>query len=83
MPAVKVEPAPVLSVVLPEEPKVVKAPVEAVEAPMAVLFMPVAVVLKLPEVKVRLLTPASILEAERPDKDKAPEVAVRLKAPVV
>lgn len=40
-------------------------------------------VLKLPEVKVMLLTPRLIDEAESPDKVKAPEMAVKFKAPVV
>ena len=40
-------------------------------------------VLKLPEVKVMLLAPKSIDEADSPDNVKAPEVAVKFKAPVV
>ena len=79
----KVEAAPEAKVVLPVEPNPVKAPVEAVEAPMAVLLIPVAVVLKLAEVMVKSLAPVLMLEALRPVRDKAPEVAVRLRAPVV
>ena len=70
-------------VVVPEELKVVKLPVEGVVAPMAVELMPVAVVLKLEEVMVRALAPVLIEEADRPERAKAPEVAVRLRAPVV
>lgn len=83
LPAVKVEPAPEARVVLPVELSPVKAPVEAVVAPMAVLLIPVAVVLKLAEVKVRSLAPVLILEAPNPDSARLPEVAVKLKAPVV
>ena len=83
LPAVKVEAAPEARVVLPVEPKPVKAPVEAVVAPMAVLLIPVAVVLKLAEVKVRSLTPVLILDAPKPERARDPEVAVRLMAPVV
>ena len=39
--------------------------------------------LKLPEVKVMLFIPVSMEEAERPERVKAPEVAVKFKAPVV
>jgi len=77
------EEAPVPRVVDPDEVRVVKAPVEGVDAPMAVPLIPVAVVLKLPDVKVILLAPVFIEEADRPDKDKAPEVPVKFKAPVV
>jgi hypothetical protein len=63
--------------------RVLKAPVEAVVAPIAVELIPVAVVLKLDEVTVRALEPVLILEAPRPLKAKAPLVAVRLRAPVV
>ena len=83
LPAVKVVPAPVASVVLPFDAKVVKAPVEAVEAPIAVPLIPVAVVLKLPDVIRRLLVPASIEEAESPASESVPDVAVKLRAPVV
>jgi hypothetical protein len=78
-----IEDAPVPRVVDPDEVRVVKAPVEGVVAPMAVPLIPVAVVLKLPEVKVMLLAPVFIEEADRPDKVKAPEVPVKFKAPVV
>lgn len=39
--------------------------------------------LKLPEVMVMLLAPLSIEEADSPERVKAPEVAVKFKAPVV
>lgn len=61
----------------------VKAPVEAVVAPMGVELMPVAVVLKFEEVKVKAFTPVEIDEADKPDRVSAPEVAVRESAPVV
>jgi hypothetical protein len=63
--------------------RVVKAPVEAVLAPIAVELIPVPVVLKLDEVTVRALEPVLILDALRPLKAKAPLVPVRLTAPVV
>jgi len=62
---------------------VVKVPAAAVDAPMAVELIPVEVVLKFPAVIVKLLTPVEMEEADRPERDKAPEVAVRLRAPVV
>ena len=66
---------------------VVKAPEAAVVAPIWVALIPVAVVLKVeapvPEVIVRALVPVLMLDALRPDRVKAPEVAVRLAAPVV
>jgi hypothetical protein len=62
---------------------VVNLPVDAVVAPMAVALIPVAVVLKLEDVTVRALTPVLIDEADRPDKLTAPEVPVRLTAPLV
>ena len=61
----------------------VNAPVDGVVAPMAVPLIPVAVVLKLPVVKVRLLPPVLMEDAPRPDNDSVPDVAVRLRAPVV
>lgn len=63
--------------------KEVKAPVFLVVAPMAVLLIPVAVVLKLLEVKVMSLAPVLMDEALSPDKLRAPEVPVKLIAPVV
>jgi hypothetical protein len=72
-----------VEVIWPLALMVVKAPVRAVVAPIAVELMPVAVVLKLDEVKVRALAPGLIEEALRPVSDRAPEVAVRFKAPVV
>ena len=61
----------------------VNLPVDAVVAPMAVELIPVAVVLKFPDVKVKLLAPLLIDEADNPDKDNVPEVAVKFSAPVV
>jgi len=69
--------------VMPEEVRVVKAPVLAMVAPTAVLLMPVVVVLKLLAVIKRLLAPAEREDSDKPDKARAPEVAVRFKAPVV
>ena len=63
--------------------KVVKFPVDGTLTPIAVPLMPVAVVLKFPEVKTRLLAPAEIDEVPRPDNASAPEVAVRFNGPVV
>ncbi len=83
LPAVKVEAAVEASIVFPVEPSVVNAPVEAVVAPIAVVFIPVAVVLKFPEVMIKLFTPVEIEDAPNPDNVKAPEVAVKFKAPVV
>lgn len=71
-----------LKVTVLEALKVVNAPVEGVLAPMAVELMPVAVVLKLPAVTVRLLAPALMEEADRPETVRAPLVAVKFKAPV-
>lgn len=78
-----VEAVPVAKVVVPEEVKVVKAPVPAVVAPIAVELIPVEVVLKLEEVIVKALAPVEMEEMERPDKVRAPDVAVRFIAPVV
>jgi hypothetical protein len=50
---------------------------------MAVPLIPVAVVLKLLEVNVRALDPVLIEEAFKPERARAPEVAVRLSAPAV
>ena len=61
----------------------VNLPVEAVVAPIAVELIPVAVVLKFPEVKVKLFAPLLIDDADNPDNDKVPEVAVKFSAPVV
>jgi len=83
LPAVKIEPAVEDRTVFPVDPSPVKAPVEAAVAPMAVLLIPVAVVLKLADVMVKSLAPVLMLEAPRPDRARDPEVAVRLKAPVV
>jgi hypothetical protein len=83
LPSEAVLAAPLAKVVLPVLVRVVKAPVEAVVAPIAVVLIPVAVVLKLPAVTVRLAAPVLIDEADRPDRLRAPEVAVRFRAPVV
>lgn len=69
--------------VVPDDERVVNAPVDGVVAPIAVLFIPVAVVLKLPDVIRILFDPKSMDEADNPDSDNAPEVAVKLRAPVV
>ncbi len=63
--------------------KVVNVPVEGVVAPIAVELIPVAVVVKLPEVKLMLFEPALMDDAESPERDRAPDVAVRFSAPVV
>jgi hypothetical protein len=83
LPIVVVAPAPDDKVVVPVEVKVVKAPVDGVEAPMAVELMPVEVVVKCPEVKLISFDPASIDEAERLLKVNVPDEAVRFKAPPV
>jgi hypothetical protein len=75
------EPEPMLLVLV--DVKVVNAPVLGVEAPMAVVLIPVDVVLKWLEVMVRSLAPVLMEEAERPERAKAPDVAVRFNAPVV
>jgi hypothetical protein len=63
--------------------RVVKAPVLAVEAPIAVELMPVALAVKLDDVMLSELVPALIVEALRPLRFRVPLVAVRLAAPVV
>jgi hypothetical protein len=70
-------------VVTPVDERVVKAPVLGVVAPMAVLLIPVVVVVKLPAVTVRLLAPKLREEADMPERERPPLVAVRLRAPVV
>jgi hypothetical protein len=70
-------------VVAPLEERVVKAPVDWVVAPIAVLLIPVAVVLKLLLVKVRAFAPVEIEEALSPERLNVPLVAVRFNAPVV
>src|SRR6188768_4294719 len=77
LPAVNVAPAPEESVVSPDEARVVNAAVDGVEAPRAVALIPVAVVLKLPEVMTKLFAPVEILEALKPERVRAPEVAVK------
>ncbi len=71
------------SVVLPDDERVVKAAVAGVVVPIAVPLIPVAVTLKVAEVINKLFTPASIVDAESPERFKAPDVAVKLSAPVV
>ena len=83
LPAVKVAPLPVEREVLPEDERVVKAAEEGVVAPIAVLLIPVAVVLKLEEVMVKALAPVEILDAPRPERVSAPEVPVIVTGPVV
>ena len=68
-------------VVAPVDERVVKAAVEGVVAPIAVPLIPVAVVLKLAEVMVRLFPPREIEEALSPERLMVPLVAVRFKAP--
>jgi hypothetical protein len=63
--------------------RVVNAPVEGVVAPIAVALIPVAVVLKLDDVNVKAFEPVSIDEAPKPERLIAPEVPVKLIAPVV
>lgn len=75
-------PVPCPKFVVPVEESVVKAPVPAVVAPIAVELIPVEVVLKLDEVKVSPFAPVEIDEADKPDKVRVPEVAVKFKAPV-
>lgn len=76
-------PLPCPRFVVPVEDRLVKAPVEAVLAPTAVELIPVAVVLKLPEVNKILFAPKFIDEEPSPDNVKAPDPAVKLSAPVV
>ena len=68
---------------VPVEVSVVNLPVEGVVKPIAVEFIPVAVVLKIDDVMVKALPPVSIDEAPSPERANAPEVPVRLIAPVV
>lgn len=82
-PAVRLLPAPDAKEVVPDEVRVVKAAVEGVSVPMAVPLIPVAVVLKFAAVIVRSLEPVLIDEADNPESERAPDVAVRFNAPVV
>ena len=68
-------------VVAPVEERLVNAPVPGVVAPIAVLLIPEAVVVKLPEVMVRLLVPSPMVEALSPDRFNTPALAVRLRVP--
>ena len=65
------------------EMRVVNAPDDLVVAPIAVPLIPVDVVLKLAEVKVKSFAPVLMEEAPKPESESAPDVAVRFKAPVV
>ena len=76
--------------VLPKEERVVKAALDGVVNPIAVLLIPVKVVLKfeevvkkLPALILKLLTPVLIDEALSPERVNVPEVALRLIPPVV
>lgn len=60
-----------------------KLPVDGVVTPIAVLLIPVAVVLKLFDVIVKLFPPVFIIDADNPERFRVPDVAVRLRAPVV
>jgi hypothetical protein len=62
---------------------VVNVPAAAVVAPSTVELIPVAVVLKFPDVNIRLLAPVEIEDADKPDNVIAPDVPVILIAPVV
>ena len=68
--------------VAPVEERVVKAAVEGVDAPIAVLLIPVEVVLKLPEVMVRVLLPREMEEELNPEREMVPLPAVKFNAPV-
>jgi hypothetical protein len=70
-------------VVVPEADKVVKAAVDGVVAPIAVPLIPVAVVLKFAAVISRVFAPVLILEEPSPESVRAPDVAVKFRAPVV
>ena len=63
--------------------RLLKIPLEAVVAPIAVPLIPVEVVLKFPEVIVKLFAPVLMLDDPNPDNVSAPEVPVKFKAPVV
>ena len=76
-----VAPLPEERVVLLLEERVVKAAVDGVEAPIAVLLIPVEVVLKLLEEMVNALDPVEIEEPLNPERLRVPLVAVRLSAP--
>ena len=86
VPKVLVVELPVPTVELPEEVRVVKAPVLVIVVPIAVLLMPVEVVLKLPEVTIKLLAlvliddsaPAVTLKAPAEVRARMPEVAVEI-----
>ena len=71
------------TVVFPVEDKVVNAPVEGVLKPIAVPLIPVAVVLKFPEVISVLFAPAFKVIPASPVALIDPDVAVKFNAPVV
>ena len=68
---------------VPFAERLVNAPVDGVVAPIAVELIPVAVVLKFEDVKVKELVPASIVELLSPLRFNVPDVPVRFAAPVV
>jgi len=68
-------------VVAPVEERVVKAAVDGVEAPIAVVLIPVLSMLKFPEEIVRVFPPREREEALNPERLRVPLVAVRLSAP--
>lgn len=70
-------------VIVPLAARSENAPVDLVVAPIAVLFIPVAVVLKLLDVNVNAFAPVFIEEALSPERLTVPLVAVRFNAPVV
>ena len=76
-----VAPLPEERVVLLLEERVVKAAVDGVEAPIAVLLIPVLSMLKFPEEIVSVFPPREIEEALNPERLRVPLVAVRLSAP--
>src|SRR5579871_3788302 len=83
LPIVVFAPAPEAKTVVLFEESVVKAAVDGVVNPIAVELIPVAVVLKFPEVIKRLFAPVEMVEALSPERFNAPDVPVRFNAPVV
>src|SRR5258708_32730121 len=69
-------------VTLPLAERVVKVPVEGVVAPMAVALIPVAGEVKLFAGMRRVFGPVLIEEVESAERDKTPDVAGRVNAPV-
>jgi hypothetical protein len=68
-------------VVAPVEERVVKAAVDGVDAPIAVVLIPVLVVLKLLDAMVKTLVPNPRVDALNPERLKVPLVAVKFNAP--